>query len=100
MKPACNTNCRMKCSTKISEQNREEIFTFYWDPEKDYNLKRQFIVSCIQSKPTARQRLRSGDESKLRSNTLVYSFVVNGITTAICKTMFLNTLNISQQVVK
>lgn len=100
MKPACSMFCRMKCSTKISKQNRKEIFDFYWDPEKDYNVKRQFIVSCIQSKPTARQRLRSGDESKLRSNTLVYSFVVNGITTAICKTMFLNTLNISQQVVK
>uniref|UniRef100_A0A6P7HCD0 Uncharacterized protein LOC114349067 n=1 Tax=Diabrotica virgifera virgifera TaxID=50390 RepID=A0A6P7HCD0_DIAVI len=90
----------MKCGSKLSEAQREDIFKKYWNDTADYNIKRQFILSCVQTKPTERSRSRSGDESKLRSNTLVYSFVINGNRTVVCRTMFLNTLSISQQVVK
>lgn len=91
--------CRMKCFLKVPNSKREDIFQFYWDEKKDYNMKRQFIVSCVEAKPISRRRNRLVESFKFKSNTFVYSFVIDNRKITVCKTMFLNTLSISQSVV-
>ena len=95
MKPPCS--CRLCCYEKITEIEKMEIFRSYWDAQKSNDMKRQFIRSCIETKPIARPRSRQGAKSK--TNSLTYRFVMNQRVVRVCKVMFLNTLCISNTVV-
>lgn len=94
MKPPCS--CRMMCFEKLTHSNRLDIFNHYWSATADYNVKRQFILSCVESKPTATMRR---NVTKPKQKTLIYKFSVNNTSIKVCKTMFLNTLAISNSVV-
>lgn len=60
-------------------QNILAIFKEYWDKNKDVDVKRQFISSCVEVKPIERSRKRDGNKPKTK--TLIYTFKV-------CKVMF------------
>ena len=94
MQEPCN-NCRQECSSRISDIEREKLFTSYWGL-KNAEKQRQFIsnsVKCIEPK---RNRGRSEDKSRQRTKTILY-FLED---TQVCQTMFLNTYNISRKVVR
>lgn len=97
LKPPCA--CRLKCFERLTFDERLKIFRTYWHKEKSFNLKRQFILSCLISNPIERPRKRQHDPKKAKHNTLHYFFTVNGIKIKVCKLMFLNTLAISNTVV-
>lgn len=97
IKPPCS--CRLKCSEKLLQSDRQEIFNAYWSQEKGNDTKRQFIVSCVEKHSTVRSRKRDLASNKSKQNTLQYYFTVKGIRTRVCKLMFLNTLSISNTVV-
>lgn len=48
--------CRKNCTAIISEDTRKQIFKEYWSEGKNWDIKRQFICSHVESKPTERRR--------------------------------------------
>jgi hypothetical protein len=89
MKPGCGHNCRMKCSTKITETQRENIFDEYWGLG-DYNLQKAFINSSVTQKSTKRN---TKDAQKNRNITRKYAFTINDTRIEVCKTFYINTLD-------
>ncbi|KAL1506069.1 hypothetical protein ABEB36_004267 [Hypothenemus hampei] len=54
LKEPCGDSCRLKCSTKINEELRQEIFEKYWGL-KSITRQRDFINGCLQQiNPTYR----------------------------------------------
>lgn len=80
---------------KGSNDERLHIFNAYWDKEKNSNLKRQFILSCLSSHSIERSRKRTNVPKKAKHSTLHYYFTINNNKIKVCKVMFLNTLVIS-----
>lgn len=76
---------------------RSVIFNEYWAENKDVDVKRQSISSCVEMKPIVRSRPRDGTKGK--SNSLTYNFFISNQRIKVCKVMFLNTLSISNKVV-
>ena len=96
LKEACHIGCRNKCSTLITEEERQEVFNTYW---KIGNVEGQwqYIHNHISVEASVEARIRlqrdNGPSSK-RNNTRV--FTLNVI--KVCKVMFLNTLSITDKV--
>lgn len=99
MKPTCGP-CKKKCPEKVDDNLRRHIFSSYWDPTKNWDVKRQFIISHVRSKPVDRVRSKDGSRSGKRKRTILYDFDVNGTQVDVCKIFFLNTLGISETVVR
>ena len=49
LKPLCSQHCRKKCSEKITNQNREEIFHKFWEGG-DINVQRAYILKNVTVK--------------------------------------------------
>lgn len=98
IKTACF--CRKRCSNTINDEQRRQIFEKYWDESKTWDMKRQFILTCIRKKPIERRRIRSEDAQKQRNHTLEYKFLIDQKEINVCKTFFLGTLGISETVVR
>nr|CAI5863211.1 unnamed protein product [Callosobruchus analis] len=62
------------------------------------DVKRQYISSCIICVPTSRSRKRD-DSNQIKQNTLFYHFIVNNKKVRVCKTYFLNTLRIVNEMI-
>lgn len=92
---ACS-NCLYKCTDKITEEQRQKLHSMYWDPLRNWDLKRQFIVALVtehQIKRTAKAT------TKNRARSLRYSFKIDEEKIRVCKKFFCNTLSISESVV-
>ncbi|XP_071056028.1 uncharacterized protein [Onthophagus taurus] len=80
----CST-CRFKCSTKISEEERADVFKSFYTLNK--LAKNTFIVAnCEQHEPDRRRNRR-------------FFFTVNERKIQICKKYFLGTLDLSQKTI-
>nr|CAI5860787.1 unnamed protein product [Callosobruchus analis] len=88
------------CNEKISTENRQHINSNFWNANLTNNLKRQFLASCIEEQPVQRIRVRTGAREGKRTCSLKYFINVNGQRINVCRTYFLNTLNISQTSVR
>jgi hypothetical protein len=92
-------NCRQLCATKVSEKNRLMNFSNYWSLD-DIGKKRKFIVDHIRLERPMRAMTKSRALSRL---ILHFLDVMNSDgtieQTKVCKTMFLNTLDISNTVI-
>jgi len=83
-------NCLLKCSSKISAAERENIFNTYWKLG-DKNYQNDFITSHVDILKAT---------GKGRKNVIkVYHFTVEGQRIRVCKTFFLNTLNVSNKLI-
>ncbi|KAK3911669.1 LysM and putative peptidoglycan-binding domain-containing protein 2 [Frankliniella fusca] len=93
MKPACE-NCRFKCNEKVSENQRATLFKNFWELG-DKERRDGFIRECITVKEP--EVHKNGDDVTQRTHTIKYSFKFPVIGQVfVCKTMFLNTLAISE----
>lgn len=90
--PACQ--CSKKCYTKISETEREMIHYNYYNGLRTNNEKRLFVASRCHCDT----RIKFANCQKRQYIT--YDFEINGKIIPVCRTFFLNTLNISAQSVK
>ena len=96
--------CRKKCSSHISEEERETIFKAYWALGDRY-AQWDFIRAHVDSKTPQRRRTRGGvgdPKVKRRSSrnfSTRYHLSVGDRKIEVCQTMFLNTLSISRKVV-
>lgn len=112
MKDSC-LNCRKNCSQKCTEEERKQIFERYWQLG-DINRQRDFISKYVNFQEKQRCRQRPAKKERLdrsssleetenivsrRNFTFIYYLPKAGLKTQVCKTFFLNTLNISAQTV-
>lgn len=98
MKPACD--CRLKCNERINDSIRQLIYQKYYAEEMTWDLKRQFIISRVSEVQTARSRRHDPDQPPKRAYTLNYTFLIDEKVEKVCKKFFLNTLAISETVVR
>ncbi|XP_072395672.1 uncharacterized protein [Diabrotica undecimpunctata] len=97
--------CRMKCSDKIKEGDREKIFLEYWNLA-DINRQRDYISKFVQCNNKARTRIRNNadktteDLTSRRNFTFVYYLQVDTKKVQVCKLFFLHTLSISAQMIR
>ncbi|XP_074041474.1 uncharacterized protein [Leptinotarsa decemlineata] len=93
MKPPCQ-NCRSQCNSKISEEERNRIFSAYY-ALGEYSRQRDFIHANTEK--LTKKRI-TADNSK-RNFTVTFYLPSQGKKVKVCKTMFLNTLGIKKGVV-
>ncbi len=95
LREPCNNICRMKCTTKVTHSQREEIFKCFWSI-CDLTQKRVFLIRHIEH-IIPKYRRSNG----LRSLNYAYFFVINGDKRIqVCKTFFIRTLDISHVFVR
>nr|CAH7758675.1 unnamed protein product [Callosobruchus chinensis] len=99
MKEGC-AQCKKRCTERINQHTRENIFENYWSGSKSWDIKRQFILAHVKSKPPSRKRPVDGSRGIQRKQTISYSLTINNESVAVCKVFFLNTLGISETVVR
>lgn len=87
--------CKKDCGKKFSQLERQDIFdTFYSLADRERQWL--FISRHVEAKSIKRITL---DRKSNRSQTLTYFFTKNDERMPVCKTFFLNTLQIGEQVV-
>lgn len=94
--PGIDCPCNLKCSTKISHEARECLFKSYWGMS-DLQRQRDYLGSMVKAMSIGRRRVKT---SSKRNATLHYTLTYNGTNHRVCKTFFLNTLDINYPVVK
>lgn len=96
---AAPCSCRQECASKVNEKNRLMNFSRYWNLA-DINKKRKFIFDHIRLERPMRAMKKARVLSRL---ILHYLDVMNSDGSIekikVCKTMFLNTLDISNTVI-
>lgn len=94
MKMACSEKCYKKCRTKISEDQRLKLFERFWSLDS-HSKKSIFLSKWVTRIP--KKRVKNQAESR-RKSSLQYSLPLSSNETLpVCKKMFLNTLDITDQ---
>ena len=88
------SKCRFKCSLKVSEEERTQLFTLYWELG-DYAQQRSFLCSSVSVSDTK----RLSKETPKRTKALSYFFIINDKRERVCKDFFLKTLDIGKKTV-
>lgn len=90
IKDPCNETCNKKCTTKVSQQQRERIHSEY--TALTYNSRRAMIFNHVTRKDKARTTKHATDERK-RNYSYEYRLPnSDGEMQQVCKTFFLGTL--------
>ena len=98
MGKGCSDKCRYKCKEHITEENRTKLFNSYWQTG-DINHQRQFIVDHINRRVTARPTKNVADSRRQLSFSYQLSSDCDNTTYTVCKTFFLDTLGVKEDVV-
>lgn len=99
--PPCNEQCIYKCTLHISHEVRKQIFDNFY---KLGSIQKQweFIASCADRIIPKYRRIVDTSKRKRneRSLNVAYYFQKDDDRIRVCKTFFLNTLDISNSVTK
>lgn len=90
----CKGNVTIRC-VQIADDERCKIFTEFW--KMSWFEKKAYVNSLIKIVPTKRPRNRKVSDESKRCRTYQYYFRVENTNIRVCKTFFLNTLNIGRQ---
>ena len=90
----CKNNCLFKCQTKITENERNNIFNKYYTLSE--HGKRLFILSTTRKFNIERHRKNKTDANSRRKQSFVYTFQIGSNQIPVCKVFYLTTLAISQ----
>lgn len=85
-----------ECAT-ISETERLAIFNKYWYELKDYNRKRDYLLSCMEKAPIKRTYVL---HTSNRSSTYRYFVSVDNVEKEVCRKFVLSTLDISEKLLR
>ena len=96
IKPGCGLKCRYKCHSFISSEEREKIFHKFWGLG-DMTHQRQFILKHAEAKQKVCKTVPGNSR---RSLSYTYTFPHGKTLVRVCKTFFLDTLNITGQMVQ
>lgn len=100
LKERCNGEICAKFAHKcieISDEERQNILQDYYG-QGNLQLQRQYIVRYVYKKSTGRKT--SGKEESRRKFTFCYTLPKGNANISVCKKLFLNTLSISERVVR
>ena len=81
--PLCPEKCRLKCSSRISNASRQELFDAYYS--LNCTAQDVHLFQCISSR---KPKLHLADASNQRLVTIYYTVVVDGGRVRVCKTAF------------
>lgn len=99
--PSCNEQCIYKCTVYISNHQRKHIFDNFYNLG---NIQKQweFIARCANRIVPKYRRVVETSKRKRneRMFNCAYHFQLDDVRIRVCKTFFLNTLNISNSVTK
>ncbi|XP_030764271.1 uncharacterized protein LOC115888640 [Sitophilus oryzae] len=96
MGPPCTSRCRLKCSEKISENQRANIFQSYWNLAS-LTRQRDFISGCMKVIcPKYQYKMINSN----RKSKHAFHFKVNLVETRVCKVFFKNTLGINDRPIR
>lgn len=95
VKTPCN-NCRFKCTSLITEEERKEIFDEYWNLG-DLKLQRHYIYNRTES---ILVKYRYTTTVNGRGLNQAYYFFIQDRKVRVCKSFFLSTLDISDKVTR
>lgn len=95
MKPPYHLKCRLKCSQKLQEHDRQQIFSNYWNMGS-LEKQRQFIASCIEK---IQPKYQYTKENRRKFNSAFY-FNIKGNKFRVCKLFFKNTLDINDRPIR
>ena len=95
LKPPCS-NCKFKCASVFTEEDRQRIFDSFWSLGA-YERQKDFICSSVEEKKT-RTYLREGNEQKEKKRMVSRSFSLEtgGTKSIVCKKFFRATLDIGE----
>lgn len=96
IKPPCSERCKLKCQEKLTEQDREAFFQDFWGL-KDINRQRDFISRHMTP---IQRKYRYTTTQKGRQLNNAFYFTKMGQQIRICKTFFMNTLDINNRVIQ
>lgn len=97
MKPPCQ-NCKLKCTEKIDENYRKEIFAMFWGMG-DLQRQREFIKDSTQVVVPKYQRITLNRKRERGSNQS-YSIMKDGEKIRVCKQYFKNTFDLSDRAIR
>ncbi|CAD0196001.1 unnamed protein product [Chrysodeixis includens] len=97
MGSVCSVKCKFQCSTKITHEERLIIFNEYWNTG-DLEAQRQFIYNNLTEIEPKYRYTRVGSSRKNHNNA--YYLPLNSNRTRVCKVFFMNTLSISDTVIR
>lgn len=90
----CDPGCRFKCETKVSEIARTAFFDEYWNVV-EHSRKYDVILRHV----TETCNDENSSENSRKKCSRQFSINDRGKNIVVCRTMFLNILNISKQIV-
>ncbi|CAH1102530.1 unnamed protein product [Psylliodes chrysocephalus] len=90
--PPCTEKCKLKCKTKLTNEERQDIFNEYYNLP-DLQSKRKFVAFHMSAIIPAYQYKRG----KRRNNNAFYFTNKEGARIRVCKSFFLSTLDLSDR---
>nr|CAI5849899.1 unnamed protein product [Callosobruchus analis] len=97
MKSRCDQNKCIKECVSIDEEQRKNTFEAFYGT-CSLQLQRQFIVRYVEAQKVKRKRTQA-DNSR-RTLTFSYTLPKGNVKVGVCKTMFINTLGISEKTLR
>ncbi|XP_037970074.2 uncharacterized protein LOC105388067 [Plutella xylostella] len=89
----CLNTCKYKCSTMITDADREHLFKAYYSLSS--NEKKHFLLNTTERSQVKHSK-KDGENQK-RRYSFRYFFLVRAVRYAVCKHFYLGTLAISQK---
>ncbi|XP_050509077.1 uncharacterized protein LOC126886255 [Diabrotica virgifera virgifera] len=93
--PPCGNKCKLKCSEKLDEAQRNKIFKEYWNLN-DLDKQREYISSNLKA---VAPRYRYSNKKAPRKPNNAYYFLIDGQQVRVCKYFFMATLSINHKII-
>lgn len=94
IKSPCQDKCRLKCTEKITENERMSFFNAYWSL-RDIAKQRVFIHNCTTEIKPKYRYVREGGQRPRRNYNAAFYFNLGDSRIRVCKIFFRNTLAIN-----
>lgn len=90
--PSCGPGCRFKCENKLKQDDRQAIFSQFW-AIGDHARQWDFIIRHV----LVNDKSANFENETRRKKSRQYLFKVNGVDIFVCKSMFIQTLAITDK---
>lgn len=97
--PCKNKRCQNGCAGKFTDQERHDIFEYYWGLGS-YSKQRDWLLSCIKEKEVKRRRTNINLSTCRRNRSFSYVIKWNEQEIEVCQQFILKTLCISQMTLR
>lgn len=104
LQPPCDSKCRFNCAEKLTEADRQKSFDTYWQLA-DFIKQRKYLFEHSKAEPVARRRGKKehGIKRKFSLKFFLDIYRLDGSVKEqikVCAKMFVNTLDICQNVIR